>query len=162
MYLIRKINKAKWFQIDIFNDDDVSADAITNCLKTTKNTLSVWNIESEDDVDKAVLAIVSSQDHIETIDVVILNTEKIKEYEINIIASSGNTPIEEYKNLHRDLAELTFSKLGKIKDHIVERIRNDKIKRYTKGKLKKMLLEAIDCGKIKLDDLNDSIQNKLI
>jgi len=162
MYLIRKINKAKWFQINIFDDDDVSADAITNCLKTTRNTLSVWNIESEDDVDKAVLAIVSSQDHIETIDVVVLNAEKIEEYEINIIASSGNTPIEEYRNLHRDLAELTFSKLGKIKDHIVERIRNDKIKRYTKGKLKKMLLEAIKSGKLKLDDLNDSIQNKLI
>ena len=162
MYLIRKINRAKWFQIDIYNDNDVSADAITNCLRTTKNTLSVWNIASEDDVDKAVLAIISSQDHIETIDVVILNTEKIKEYEINIIASSGNTPIEEYKNLHRDLSELTFSKLGKIKDHIVERIRNDKIKRYTKGQLKKMLLEAIKSGKLKLDDLNDSIQNKLL
>ncbi|MHA1894133.1 MAG: hypothetical protein ACTSX4_06510 [Candidatus Helarchaeota archaeon] len=161
MYLIRKINKAKWFQINIMNDNDVSADAITNCLKTTKNTLSVWNIETEDDIDKAVLAIVSSQDHIETIDVVILNTEKIKEYDINIIASTGNTPIEELKDLHKDLSELTFSKLGKIKDHIVERIRNDKIKRYTKGKLKKMLLEAIKNGKLKLNDLNDSVQNKL-
>lgn len=162
MYLIRKINKAKWFQVDIMNDDDVSADAITNCLKTIKNTLSVWNIESEDDIDKAILAIVSCQDHIETIDVVILNTDRIKDYDINIIASTGRTPIEELKNLHRDLSGLTYSKLGKIKNHIVERIRNDRIRRYTKVKLKKLLLDAIQNGKLKIEDLNDSIQNKLL
>ena len=162
MYLIRKINKAKWFQIDIMNDDDVSADAITNCLRTTENTLSVWNVEKEEDIDEAVLAIVSAQDHIETIDVIILNSDKIEEYNVNIVASSGNTPIESLQQIHRDLSDLTFSKLGLIKDHIVERIRNNKIKRYTKTNLKKLLLAAIEKGILRLDDLKESVRSKLI
>jgi len=161
MFLIRKINKSKWYQIDIKNDDDVSADAITNCLKTTKNTLSVWSIENEEDIEKAILAIASNLDHIETIDVVILNDEKLKEYGIKIITSMGNTPIDSLKEIHRDLSELTFSKLGHIKDHIVERIRNDKIKRYTKGNLKKILKKAIDKGFLELDDLNESVRSKI-
>ncbi|MBC8185470.1 hypothetical protein H8E88_30645 [candidate division KSB1 bacterium] len=142
MYLIRKINKAKWFQIDIMNDDDVTADAITNCLKTTENTLSVWNIENEADIEQAVLAIAASLQHIETIDVVILSTDTLKQYDINIITSTGNTPIESLKEIHRDLSGLTFSKLSQIKDHIVERIRNEKLKRFTKGQLKKLLLRS--------------------
>ena len=161
MYLIRKINKAKWFQIDIMKDNDVAADAITNCLKTTRNTLSVWNIENEDDIEKAVLAIASSLEHIETIDIVILNTDALLAFGIHIITSSGITPIESLKEIHRDLSGLTFSKLGQIKDHIVERIRNDKLKRYTKGKLKKILLDAINKGVLEIEDLNDSVRNKL-
>jgi hypothetical protein len=161
MFLIRKINEAKWFQIEIMEDNDVSADAITNCLKTTKNTLSVWHIENNNDINKAVLAIASSLEHIETIDIVVLTTESLREYDISIIASSGNTPIESLKEIHRDLSELTFSKLGHIKEHIVERIRNDNLKRYTKGKLKKILLEAIDKGILEFKDLNNSVRNKL-
>jgi len=153
MYLIRKINRSKWFQIDIISNNDVSADAITNCLKTTKNTLSVWAIESEDDLNNAILAIVSNQDHIETIDVILLNDSELREQGITIIASSGNTPIESLRNIHRDLTELTFSKLGIIKEHIVERIRNEKLKRFTKGKLKKLLKDAIEKGFLELDDL---------
>lgn len=161
MLLIRKINKSKWYQIDIKNDNDVSADAITNCLKTTKNTLSVWSIENENDIEKAILAIASNLDHIETIDVVILNDEKLQEFGIKIITSMGNTPIESLKEIHRDLSELTFSKLGHIKDHIVERIRNDKIKRFTKGDLKKLLKKAIEKGFLELDDLNESVRSKI-
>ncbi len=161
MLLIRKINKSKWFQIDIKNDDDVSADAITNCLKTTNNTLSVWSIENEGDIEQAILAIASNLDHIETIDVVILNDQKLQEFGIKIITSKGNTPIESLKEIHRDLSELTFSKLGNVKDHIVERIRNDRIKRFTKGNLKKILKRAIEKGFLELDDLNESVRNKI-
>lgn len=161
MYLIRKINKSKWLQINILEEDDVTADAITNCLKTTKNTLSVWEIENEYDINDAVLAIVSNQDHIETIDVVILSDIELSNQGITIIASSGNTPIESLRDIHRDLTQLTYSKLGVIKDHIVERIRNDKLKRYTKGQLKKILKNAIEQGLLELDDLKDSLRKKL-
>lgn len=161
MYLIRKINKSKWFQINIIEDSDVSADAITNCLKTTRNTLSVWAIENEEDLNNAVLAIVSNQDHIETIDIVILNNSTLQDQDITIIASSGNTPIESLRDIHRDLIDLTFSKLGIIKEHIVERIRSKKLKRFTKGQLKKLLNDAINNGLLKLDDLNDSLRRKL-
>ena len=159
--LIRKVNKAKWVQGDIENDSDVSADAITSCLRTTKNTLSVWQINTEDDLDNAILALVSNQDHLEAIDVVILEEESISKYNIKIIATPGETPIAGLSQTHRDLAELTYSKLGNIKDHIVERIRTDQLKRYTRGAIKKLILTAIEEGKIELTDLKESIRQKI-
>jgi len=159
--LVRKINKAKWFQINLDQEDDVSADAVTNCLKTTKNTLSVWQIANEDDLDKAVLALVSNQDHLETIDVVILDEASVNNYGIKIIASPGETSIQDLIDSHRDLSELTYSKIGIIKDHIVERIRNDHIKRYTRSDLKKIINAAIEKGILALDDLKESVRKKI-
>jgi len=160
-YLVRKINKAKWYQIDIENDNNVSGDAITNCLKTNKNTLSVWKIETEDDLDQAILALVANQDHLDTIDIVILEESSLLEYNLNIVASPGDTPVESLKNAHRDISELTFTKLGEVKDHIVERIRNQKLKRYTVGSLKKLLKKSIEQGLLKKDDLKESVQQKI-
>ena len=160
-FLVRKINKAKWYQIDIQTENDVKADAITNCLKTTKNNLSVWRIESEDNLHEAILALVANQDHLDTIDVVILEESTLLDYKLNIVASPGDTPVESLIGAHRDISDLTYTKLGIVKDHIVERIRNDKIKRYTVGALKKILKEAIKKGILKKNDLKESIKNKI-
>jgi hypothetical protein len=160
-FLVRKINKAKWYQINIMESDDVSADAITNCLKTTKNTLSVWHIETEADLEKAVLAIVANQDHLDTIDVVILDEPSLNNYNLNIVASPGETPVLSLIEAHRDIAELSFTKLGQVKEHIVQRIRNQKLKRFTVSSLKKILTNAINEGILKKEDLNESIQQKI-
>lgn len=160
-FLVRKINKAKWFQLDIHQSNEVSADAITNCLKTTKNTLSVWHIESEDDLDNAVLAIVANQEHLDTIDIVILDESSLNDYNLNIVASPGETPVTSLINAHRDIAELTFTKLGQVKEHIVERIRNNKLKRYTVASLKKILLDAIENGIVQRNDLKETLLSKL-
>lgn len=159
--LVRKINKAKWMQLDISETDDVSADAITNCLKTTKNTLSVWKNDTEEDLEQAVLALVANQDHLDTIDVVILQEDSLNEYNLNIVASPGDTPVESLVESHRDIADLTFSRLGSIKDHIVERIRNNHIKRFTVGTLKKLIKKSIEDGLLKKEDLKESIQRKI-
>lgn len=160
-FLVRKINKAKWYQIDIMESNDITADAITNCLRTTKNTLSVWHIETEDDLEKAVLAIVANQEHLDTIDVVILDEPSLNEYNLNIVTSPGETPVASLIEAHRDIAELTFIKLGHVKDHIVQRIRSQKMKRYTVGSLKKILSDAIANGLIQKEDLKESLREKI-
>lgn len=161
--LVRKINKAKWFKsnINITQTNDVSADAITNCLKTTEDTLSVWQIDSAEDLEQAVLALVANQDHLDTIDVVILEQSSLNEHDLSIVASPGNTSVESLVETHRNITNLTFSKIGFIKNHIVERIRSDHIKRFTKGTLKKLINKSIKNGLIRREDLKESIQKKI-
>lgn len=160
-YLIRKINKAKWFQVDIINNDDVSADAVTNCLKTSENTLSVWFIPDISQIDSAVLALISNQEHLETIDVVKLEKNKIEELKLEIAETPGKTPIITYVGMHRNLEKLTFSKLGFLKNYIVECIRKGEIMRYTRGQLKKIIGEAIEQGLMKKEDLNEMLREKI-
>jgi len=118
---VRKIIKSKWYQTDIENGDDVSADAITNCMKTKQNTLSVWEIESPDELDNAVLAIVSQHQHLETIDVVKLDSVSLVENEIVWVESRGLTPIDDLIPHPRNYVEHPEDEI----DHIIRSIEDN-------------------------------------
>jgi hypothetical protein len=158
--LIRKIDKAKWLNGDIPKEPP-SADAITNDLKTTKNTLSVWRINDETELEEAVLAIVSGQDHLETIDVVMLDDDFFVKCNISTETTNGNTPVIDLVDTHRDLLSLDYWTIGMVAEHIIENIKKDKLKRFTKIKLKQIIKDAIGMKRLTLSDLTKDIQNKI-
>lgn len=160
-YLIRKIQRSKWDQVDLSQTDDVSADAITLCLKTTSNSLSVWRIDNEDDLDQAVLAIVANQDHIDTIDVIWMDEHKLREIGIELLCSPGITPVPHLVDTHVDIAKLTYSKIGLLKDEVVQCINSARVKRYTVAAIKKILLDSIEKKLIAIEDLKESVRNKI-
>ena len=139
--LVRKINRSKWPQEDEKNVFKVASDAITICLKSCGNTLSVWEIDNEQNLDEAVLALASGFQHLESIDVVMLESDRLQA-EIKSKQTKGQTPV-------KDL------------EHIIEKLRQKKIKRYTISDLKKILNTAIATGRLKREDLNASVANKL-
>lgn len=162
MLLVRKVNRAKWMQADLVKGEDVSADAITNCMKTCQNTLSTWKINSQEEIDEAVLAIASAQDHLESIDVVPLKHEHLQENGVKSLKTDGITPIIDLKEKHYDLADLSYKKLGIIAYHIADQIKKDKIFRYTVRKLRDILINAIKEGRLSSDNVKESLRNKLI
>lgn len=159
--LVRKIDKSKWLQTDICNDEDVSADAVTNCMRTKQNTLSVWQIASESEMEEAVLAIASGHQYMETIDVIPLESQYLQDNGIDCLSTNGRTPVENMVQHHVDLSNLSYTKLGTIAYHTVDRIKKGKMKRYTIGRIKDLLREAIDNGKLRAEDLSDSVRVKL-
>ncbi|MBF0475703.1 MAG: hypothetical protein HQK59_07690 [Deltaproteobacteria bacterium] len=160
-FLVRKITKAKWMQGDIFNDADISADAVTNCLKTTQNALSTWQISSEDELPEAVLAIVSNSDNCDKIDVVCLDRDSLESQGIRLEQSQGITPVEELKNRHVDISGLTYRSLGTVANEIAQEIRQKRDVKYTKNDIKKLLGDAIANGRLQKENLSESLRNKL-
>ncbi|GAB6395526.1 MAG: hypothetical protein MdMp024_1838 [Bacteroidales bacterium] len=158
--LIKKIDKAKWFSGDIINEPP-SADAITNCLNTKQNKLSVWRINNESELKEAVLAIVSGQDHLETIDVVMLDDDYFVEHRISAEAIDGRTPVEDLKHTHRNLCSLNLLTLGMVAEHVVENIKNDKLKRFTRAQLKDIITDAVTKKRLNFSDLKEDIQKKI-
>ncbi len=159
--LVRKIDRGKWLQNNILEGEDISADAITNCTRTTKNTLSTWSIPSEDDLQNAVLAIVSGHQHLDSIDIVCLTQESLADEGIIIEETNGSIPIDSLKDTHRDLSNITYLSLGIIANKIKAEIIDGKVIRFTKGKLKKILNDAISAGLLPLDQLSPHIVSKL-
>lgn len=157
---IRKINRNKWLQADQV-PDDVSADAITGCMRTQRNTLSVWEVQDENKIDEAVLAIVSAGDHLETIDVIQIDREHLEENRIDCIQTEGRTPVEDLVGTHVDLCNLAYKELGIIAYHIVDKFRQGKVERYTKTRLKGILKDAIQQQRLETTDLEDAISDKL-
>ncbi|HDJ89353.1 MAG TPA: hypothetical protein ENG40_01495, partial [Thermoprotei archaeon] len=127
--LVRKIQKSKWMQNDILNGEPVSGDAITNCLKTKNNTISTWGIMSEDKIEQAVLAIVSAHQHIDTIDVVILEKENI-EKKFNLKNEPGNTPVKDLVDTHIDICGINYNSLGELAQAIVDKFKENNIEAY--------------------------------
>jgi len=159
--LVRKIDKAKWLQNDIVRGEDISADAITNCMKTYRNTLSAWQIDNDAEIDDAVLAIVSSHQHLDTIDIVCISKDRLDQNGINMKSTPGRTPVEDLTNKHIDIANLTYKTLGDVAYHIVKAFCEQNVKRYTRGSLKKLLKEAINSGRLDIANLEPSVSIKL-
>lgn len=159
--LIRKIDKSKWLQNDIVSGEHVSADAVTNCLKTSSNTLSTWRIDNEAQIDDAVLAIVSAHQHLDTIDVVCMSQDQLGEVGINMQDAPGVTPVVDLVDNHVDIVGLTYKSLGKVAHCIVKCFSDNSVKRYTRGSLKKLLRTAIESGRLKAERISPSLADKL-
>jgi hypothetical protein len=110
---------------------------ITNSLKTTNNTLSVWRVESEAEIEKAVLAIVSESQHLDAIDIIKLDPEEIERGKLELTNSPGKTPFKEFIQNHCDIVKLDYGSLGKVAEIIINSFKDKKDTRYTKSQLKK-------------------------
>ena len=95
------------------------------------------------------------------LDFVILDLEFLKSQQLEIEQNPGNTPLRSLVDTHRDIVKLTYSKLCPLKDHIVNRIKLDKLKRYTKGDLKNLLKKAIENKELEIDTLNPTLREKI-
>lgn len=154
--LIRRISRAKW---DKIGEEDVSADAITSCLKTYQNDLSVWRISSEEDLNNAILALItgSKQTKLSTLHYVVIDENLAIERGLSLKETPGDTVALDLVDSHRDIEELTYVKLGVVKDLILECIDNEKTSFITKKSLKELLKDAIKNGKIQKDTLNPEL-----
>ena len=149
--LVRRINRAKWQQV--LNEDDTSdssADAITNCLKTTNNDLSVWKIDTIKGLEKAILALITGrqQTKLSTLHYVLLDETVVLEKGLSLTDSAGDTVVDSLKNSHKDISKLTYHKLGIIKDLILVKLEENEETFFTRAQLRGILKKAVQDGEI--------------
>ncbi len=159
--LVRKIALGKWMQQDILNGRSPSADAITGCMRTSGNTLSVWSINSESELNDAILAIASGGDHLDTIDIVVLGRNSVENLGLSIEAVPGQTPYKSFVERHCDVCELDYDALGIMSKEIIGSIKDKRHKKITRGELKRLIQADVESGKIRREDLADSVRKKI-
>lgn len=159
--LVRKVEKAKWLQRDIANGASPSADAVTNCMRTTQNALSTWKIDSMESVHDAVLAMVAAGDHLETIDVVFLDQDDLIAKNIALDPTAGNTPVESLRDTHVDIKDLDLNLLGELAKCVCDCIARSEVQRFTVGQLKSILRTALVDNKLSISDLKESVARKV-
>ena len=149
-------------QNDVVKGAQPSADAITNCMRTLKNTLSVWLIADSTELEEAVLAIASEFDHLDATDFLILEMPLLEEKNVEIAETPGQTPYKAFISSHRDIVKLDYVSLGATAEVMVESIRRHYHERFTRGQLKRLLQQGIDDGRIQPTDLKESVRTKLL
>ena len=159
--LVRRISRAKWD--NVYENGDVDADAITQCLRTTNNELSTWLIDDINEIEKAILALVSGgkQENLNTIHIIYFDEADIQNAGLELKITAGDTVAKELIEKHRDISELTYSKLASVKNIVLDCLEKDRFKTVTKGEIKGILLKSIEDNILKLEDLHEKLSESL-
>jgi hypothetical protein len=158
--LARKININNWPE-ELGNISDIGADAITQCMKTQKNAMSVFQISSEDQIDEAFLALATNADRLESFDVVMMDQAHILSQGMRLIQTPGTTPVKNLQDTHYEVTNLSYGKLAPIAYHVFECVRDGHWKRRTKGELKGIVGKAINEGRITSSGLKDGVKKDM-
>ncbi len=146
--LVHKIDRANWEEHIIHQETDTPGDAITHCIKTKGNTLSLWQIESIDKLEEAALAIIGCHDRPEPFDVVAINYTDIADKGLTSISNEGTTRVSDLNNTHLDIIDITYQKLGTLASLIYDSLRQDMVRRYEIERQGEVLHEAIQAGRL--------------
>lgn len=139
--------------------DDISADAVTLCLKTSGNTLSFWRCSADtDDIAQIALALAlgTDKDRLDAFDVVLLRRDAFEAagFILNPNPSTAETKMDDMKDRHVDMEQLTLARLSAVASSIADKVKgNVNTYRFTRGQLLNLIVAAVDTKRIDRDGL---------
>ncbi|HIF5510692.1 TPA: hypothetical protein ACX3C4_000429 [Pasteurella multocida] len=179
-FLIRKITKSKWKNsndpqgCEELEISKLSSDAITSCLRTSKNALSFWevsdiskesNLENNIDLKNVILALLTSSksEDISTLDIVFFekNEELLKENGISLDKTDGDTIDDNLKSFHIDLCNLNHKNLTFIANTMCTCLNEEYHIRFTKNSLKELLKSHLQANMGLMPKLTPKLREKL-
>lgn len=163
MFLARKISLAKWSRKDELEVGEIPADAVTADLRTQDNALSFWRCGDEErvEIEEAALAIAAAWERVDKIDVVWLATDDLQNDGQTLKDTEGRTPALELAELHVDVCRLDYIRLGKVAQRVVTAVKEERYLRLRKARVKSLLTEAVEQGRIDPKDLQKRVCEEL-
>lgn len=141
------------------------ADAITNCLKTNNNQLSMWLLPDKKSLNDVLLAMCTGTKAKSpgSIEFVEIDTAELDAIGLTYAPSKddADTAVTELKELHYDVSGFNYTTLGHFQDIIVNRIKKEKTTRKIASELKPIVLEAIKNRRIDYSCLSDDYKKYL-
>lgn len=129
-YYIRRVNCDYWE--DPLPEEgylQMPVDGVTNCCRTTSNALSIWKTDSLDihaeDNKKLLSAIALVYDRPIPLTFIFFSDEELHELGVTLDSTPGDTPVEDQKDKHRDISNLTLDTIGKLAWMIHGKVNND-------------------------------------
>lgn len=128
--VLRKIQKSKWYKsgaVPWLPEEELQADALVD-LSTKGNKLSIYIIGDDlSDLERVVTALASTREIITDFDYALFDQAILSEIDIKLEYNEGGTADVEVNKLHRDLIELTTSKIIALSNVIKERARKGRV-----------------------------------
>ena len=160
MFLVRKITRAKWDTKQGLAAGEIPADAVTIDLRTQENSLSFWRCPSDSpgDVEQAALAIAAASERVDRLDIVWLGDDGIQADGQILTDTEGRTPVTDMADRHVEMSRLDYVRLGKVAEHVAAAIDENRHRRLTKAAVKKLVLAAVEQGRIDPGALHDGVR----
>jgi hypothetical protein len=150
---VRRINRAKWYAIPELNGevgiDELHADFLSTCLKVEKKgKISLWKIESDDDLDEVIVAVtIEKSDSFGKLDFIKITPEELNE--IGLTPENIPQGMTGYKDNHFELKDLNYKKIGDIAGIILGNLEaEDRYIRKPERAMKNAYLSKMESGEI--------------
>lgn len=166
-FLIRKINKRALFEHfkEYSNVNDMCADLPTSEFRTRQGTLSTWKVDSMDDINEAMLAIIISSSEISKMDFIVIDTNFLDELglEYKHTDPGMDLPIPELSKLHYDIVNISLKKITLCAElykriYIKNGDTEEYVFRLSKGEVKDRIISVLKEGRIDITKANNSIK----
>ena len=163
MFLARKISLAKWSKKGELAEGEIPADAVTADLRTQGNALSFWRCGDGErvEVEEAALAIAAACDSVDKVDIVWLASAELQDDGQTLQDTKGRTPVLELAELHVDVCRLDYIRLGRIAKCLVTALKKEHYLRLRKARVRNLLAEAVEQGRIDPKDLEKRVREEL-
>lgn len=165
--LLRMIgNVNRWSHTRAVNRSNptIWGDAIAD-LKTTKNTLSTWIANTDEQFEDAIVAIALGREKVDKIAYVLIDESDLKQLEIETsddVIGSADGLDEELLKHHRDLIELDVAHLGSLAEHILKLSEDETRWDYvTEDEVNELLEKYKAAQKINVQIMNKKLKEKL-
>ncbi len=135
---------------------DIEADTVVAEFKTDQNKLSVWQVETETDLEDAFIALGSSCSSIGTIWAAKVSPQDL--HDVGFDDEEGNTPTFGINQKHRNITDLNYVSLGSVISSIILCFQTkDRIVKRSRAEMKRLLAEAYNNGRLNVPELNPGI-----
>lgn len=138
---------------------DIEADTVVADLKTKNNKLSVWAVETDEDLNNAFIALGSNCQNLCSIWAVKIAPSDLDEFSID--EEEGDTPTNGINQNHRNITELTYISLGYVITSLLHSLQTNLVVKKTKTEMKSLLYEAYRDGKINVEALSPGVYKEI-
>jgi hypothetical protein len=165
--LARKISRGKWERKSHLSGDEISADAITVCLRTLNDALSWWKCsDDEKDVAEVALAVGIAVDkekqQLDKIDIVVVPDTDLESVGLSFQPTPGNTLIEDLRERHIDVVYFDLERIARVARILAPRIRSrTRVFTFPLAKVKSLIRDAITAKRLTPDKLSEQVLEKL-
>lgn len=144
-------------------DAFLSGDNVTE-LRTSKNMLSVWLANSQEDIDDAMVAMALNKDNPCKMVAYLMDEKELEGIEIETADNEIGKALGADESIllkHRNLVELDYWRLGYLTEYMIKLSQNkDRQVVMTKGEVVE-LLNKYKGTKISADKVNEKLRSKL-
>ena len=152
---LRKVRKARWARPSWTSDcpePHWQGDSL-NDLSTTKNSLSVYQVDSDEMLCHVIAGLAASSDNLSNFDYAIIEGELLEAMNLCVTPTDGTTPHIEANRLHHNIVDLTADGIL----NLVHSISVDDVRRVPRPKVRVLIRSALDDGQINLARLKFSV-----
>ena len=129
-------------------------------LRTYDNKLSVWNVNNDEDLEDAIIALGSNCDHIGTMFFLKIPADDLKDMSFD--SEEGDTPTHGINHKHRNIKCLNYDSLGFLITTMMRSISSDLVVKKSKSELKELLKNAYISGKIDPQLISESLKGEIL